>query len=38
MSAMGLIRVGWLRAGHFRSSPVNGHSQDKRACLKGANC
>ncbi len=23
--------------GDFRSTPVNGHSQDRRACLKGAN-
>ena len=24
-------------AGHFRSSPINGHSQSPSACLKGAN-
>src|SRR5213083_407089 len=24
--------------GALRSTPVNGHSQDRRACLKGANC
>src|SRR3954452_16151668 len=26
----------WPDHGDFRSSPVNGHSQDRRACLKGA--
>ena len=25
-----------LDHGDFRSTPVNGHSQDRRACLKGA--
>jgi hypothetical protein len=27
----------WPDHGDFRSTPVNGHSQDRRACLKGAN-
>jgi hypothetical protein len=27
----------WPNHGDFRSTPVNGHSQDRRACLKGAN-
>jgi hypothetical protein len=27
----------WPGPGDYRSTPVNGHSQDKRACLKGAN-
>ena len=31
------IRVGLTGHGDFRSTPVNGHSQDRRACLKGAN-
>src|SRR5258708_21004678 len=26
----------WPDHGDFRSTPVNGHSQDRRACLKGA--
>jgi hypothetical protein len=26
----------WPDYGDFRSTPVNGHSQDRRACLKGA--
>jgi len=36
------VRVGsiasvWPDHGDFRSTPVNGHSQDRRGCLKGAN-
>ena len=31
-----VIRVGLADHGDFRSTPVNGHSQDRRACLKGA--
>ena len=31
-----VIRVGLTGSGDFRSSPVNGHSQDRRACLKSA--
>ena len=27
----------WPRTDDFRSTPVNGHSPDRRACLKGAN-
>jgi hypothetical protein len=27
----------WPDHGDFRSTPVNGHAQDRRACLKGAN-
>ena len=27
----------WPDHGDFRPTPVNGHSQDGRACLKGAN-
>jgi hypothetical protein len=27
----------WRDYGDFRSTPVNGHSQDRRACVKGAN-
>jgi hypothetical protein len=27
----------WPNHADFRSTPVNGHSQDRRACLKGAN-
>jgi hypothetical protein len=27
---------GWPDHGDFRSTPVSGHSQDRRACLKGA--
>jgi hypothetical protein len=30
-----VIRVSLAGSGDFRS-PVNGHSQDRRACLKGA--
>jgi hypothetical protein len=30
------ISVGIIAFGIFRSTPVNGHSQDRRACLKGA--
>lgn len=26
----------WLRTADFRSIPVNGHSHDRRACLKSA--
>jgi hypothetical protein len=38
----GAVRPGsfasvWPDHGDFRSTPVNGHSQDRRACLKGAN-
>jgi hypothetical protein len=28
----------WPDRGDFRSTMVNGHSQDRRACLKGAMC
>ena len=27
---------GWPDHGYFRSTPVNGHSQDRQACLKSA--
>jgi hypothetical protein len=35
------VRIGsfasvWPDYGDFRSTPVNGHPQDSRACLKGA--
>src|SRR5258708_24879922 len=33
----GSIASVWLDHGDFRSTPVSGHSQDRRACLKGAN-
>jgi hypothetical protein len=32
----GSIASVWPDHGDFRSTPVNGHSQDRRACLKGA--
>ena len=32
-----VIRVGWPDHDDFRSTPVNGHAQDSRACLRGAN-
>src|SRR6266487_2668334 len=31
-----IIRVAWPDHGDFRSTLVNGHSQDRRGCLKGA--
>ena len=36
MSAVGSFASVWPDHGDFRSTPVNGHSQDRRACLKGA--
>ena len=36
MSVPGSVASVWPDHGDFRSAPVNGHSQDRRACLKGA--
>jgi hypothetical protein len=35
-SGMGQSRRFGRTPAYFRSTPVNGHSQDRRACLKGA--
>ncbi len=34
--AFGSFASVWPDYGDFRSTPVNGHSQDRQACLKGA--
>ena len=36
MSARGSVASVWPDHGDFRSAPVNGHSQDRWAGLKGA--
>jgi hypothetical protein len=36
MSVLGSFASVWPDHGDCRSTPVNGHSQDKRSCLNGA--